>query len=99
MSNIKRVEWIDEAKALAIILVGVGHYSCPEGLLTWIYTFHMPLFFILSGITSNFEKYPFKEFFLKKVRTLLFPWVIAVVINVVFQNLCMLIGYQQIKYI
>ena len=30
--NTKRIEWIDVAKALAIILVGIGHYNCPRGL-------------------------------------------------------------------
>ena len=33
--NTKRIEWIDVAKALAIILVGIGHYNCPRGLQMW----------------------------------------------------------------
>lgn len=45
-----RIEYIDLAKAVTIILVIVGH-SYWHGLLLdrLIYSFHMPLFFILSG--------------------------------------------------
>lgn len=39
----KRIEWIDIAKAVAIVLVGIGHYSCPKILMAFIYSFHMPL--------------------------------------------------------
>lgn len=58
----ERVDWIDTAKGIAILLVVVGHvggytgkYSIPEyqrwiDYAVWlIYTFHMPLFFCLSG--------------------------------------------------
>ena len=90
--NNKRIEWIDVAKAIAIILVGVGHYSCPQWLLVWIYAFHMPLFFILSGYTFNVDRYNFKSFIYRKIRTLIFPWSIAVILYVVFQNLCIYVG-------
>ena len=46
----KRIEYIDIAKGVAIILVLLGHIeTCPAGLKSSIYSFHMPLFFILSG--------------------------------------------------
>lgn len=45
-----RVEWIDLAKGLTMLLVIAGHsvYGRLRGL---IFSFHMPLFFILSGLT------------------------------------------------
>lgn len=44
--------WIDCARGIAILLVIVGHTI--SGVLSGaIYSFHMPLFFIFSGITSN----------------------------------------------
>lgn len=55
----KRIEWIDVAKCLGIILVVVGHLQnqSPGGLvdrLQWaIFLFHMPLFFMLSGMTHR----------------------------------------------
>lgn len=88
----KRIEWIDIAKAVAIIFVGIGHYSCPKPLMAFIYSFHMPLFFILSGITFNNSKYTFKQFLIRKLKVLVFPWCIAVVLYAVFQNTCLALG-------
>lgn len=51
----ERITWIDLAKGIAMILVIMGH-TLKEGLpLYFIYTFHMPLFFCLSTITSHFS--------------------------------------------
>ncbi len=40
---------ISIAKGIAIILMVVGHAEAPELLTNFIYTFHMPLFFITAG--------------------------------------------------
>jgi acyltransferase len=59
-----RIEWIDNAKAIGIFLVFYGHYieslSAVESHTEFafeqfkiIYSFHMPLFFILSGFFSK----------------------------------------------
>ena len=46
----KRIEYIDAAKGLAMILVVVGHCHWKGHLAgSLIYSFHMPLFFIISG--------------------------------------------------
>ena len=44
----KRIAWIDMAKAIAILLMVIGH-EASGNIYTWIFSFHMPLFFILSG--------------------------------------------------
>lgn len=46
----KRIDWVDHLKALGIFLVVYGH-SPPTipGVEKWIYAFHMPLFFLISG--------------------------------------------------
>lgn len=49
----KRIEYIDVAKAIGILLVILGHcyYTARVPHLgTAIYSFHMPLFFIISGM-------------------------------------------------
>jgi len=44
----KRVEWIDQVKGYAILLVVYGHnFPLVE---KYIYSFHMPLFFIIAGM-------------------------------------------------
>lgn len=69
----KRVDWVDVAKGLGLISVVLGHLKIPY-LATWIYTFHMPLFFFLSGFVFSGEKYNFKEYFIKKVKSLIVPY-------------------------
>lgn len=36
-------------KGIAIILMVIGHAEAPEMLTNFIYTFHMPLFFMAAG--------------------------------------------------
>lgn len=56
----KRIEWIDCAKGIAIILVVVGHTvlngKYASSLRGMIFSFHMPLFFILSCMTFRCSK-------------------------------------------
>lgn len=48
----QRIDWIDTAKGLCMILVIVGH-TLPYGNLmrNFIFSFHMPAFFFLTGYT------------------------------------------------
>lgn len=48
----KRIEWVDMAKAVAILFMIIGHELSGEAR-NFIFSFHMPLFFILSGYTSR----------------------------------------------
>lgn len=44
-----RNDTISIAKGIAIILMVIGHAEAPELITNFIYTFHMPLFFICAG--------------------------------------------------
>ena len=48
----KRLTWVDATKGFLMILVVIGHYPkhLDFPLLTYIYWFHMPAFFVLSGL-------------------------------------------------
>lgn len=63
----KRINYIDIAKGIALFLVIWGHLI-PYTTITFrvIFSFHMPLFFILSGMSLDIEKYNFFEFVKKK---------------------------------
>ena len=55
-----RIIWIDISKGLGIILVVLGHTSLSkisQISYDWIYSFHMPLFYLLSGLCFNNHKY------------------------------------------
>ena len=66
----KRIEWIDTAKGIGLILVILGHLHIPF-MTTWIYLFHMPLFFFLSGLVYSGGKYTWKQYLIKKAKSLL----------------------------
>lgn len=44
--QLQRLEWIDITKGFAIILMVFGHSSIPKSISNYIWSFHMPLFFI-----------------------------------------------------
>ena len=69
----KRLDWIDIAKGIAIILVIVGHtVPNPSPLRHAIFSFHMPVFFILAGYT--FRPKPWRELLSGSVSRLLVPY-------------------------
>ncbi|UXH79502.1 acyltransferase family protein [Roseateles amylovorans] len=86
-----RADWIDVAKGMGIFLVVYGHVA--RGLvnggvpmdLWWfahadalIYSFHMPLFFLLSGwffVGSLTRRGP-KDYLVGRVATVLYPYVL-----------------------
>lgn len=81
-----RIEWIDNAKGIGMILVIAGHtialdYSAP------IYTFHMPLFFLLSGLFIHTNE-DIRTYTFKRVKSLLLVWLIAFLISL---GICLLI--------
>lgn len=69
----ERIHWIDMAKGYGILLVILGHLRT-DFIKYEIYTFHMPLFFLLAGYVFHPEKYTFKEFIKNKLRTLIIPY-------------------------
>lgn len=70
-----RINWIDYLKAFSILLVVIGHLPISYELKKYIYSFHLPLFFILSGITFKPDKYKdLKELMIKKAKGLLLPY-------------------------
>lgn len=77
---------LDIARGIACVLVVVGHISSAPSLIhTWIYSFHIPLFFIISGMILN-TKVPFKDFLLKKIKGLLFPYFLLNILVWLMEN-------------
>lgn len=52
----------------------LGHSSLPKPISNFIWSFHMPLFFIASGWMANWEKYSMKEFTIRKCHSLMIPF-------------------------
>lgn len=70
----KRNATIDIMRAIAIVLVVMGHSnSCNALIKQWIYAFHMPLFFVITGLTFHPGKLE-ADYIRKKIDHLLVPY-------------------------
>lgn len=83
----QRINWVDCAKGLGILCVILGHTHLPQPILTFIYSFHMPLFFLLSGIFLLKKPLTLKEELSRKARSLLLPYLFFNIILLLFFDL------------
>lgn len=72
------------ARGIGILLVVLGHIIPQESYLGGtIYSFHMPLFILLSGVfASTCEKYKFIDYLKKSVSRLIVPYVVFTLIGI-----------------
>ena len=77
-----RIEYIDIAKGIGILLVALAHADVSlfsPYLHRFIYSFHMPLFFFLSGYFFKPE-IPFWTLLKKRFNTILKPYFVTIVL-------------------
>lgn len=80
----KRIEWVDVCKGIGIILVLLGHAPVSPTFANYIFSFHMPLFFFLSGYLLNVDKYNNYFSFIKaRFKRLIVPYIIFSIISVI----------------
>lgn len=90
MGEKNRIAWVDTAKGIGITLVVYGHVARGlqnSGILSdstlfqfldaSIYSFHMPLFFFLSGIffSGSYQKYG-PGLITSKIATIVYPYIV-----------------------
>lgn len=88
-----RQRYIDIAKGILIICVVIGHvlnfeYSITTAIKTIIYTFHMPAFFIISGLLTNVNKWKNQslgDFIKRKIKRLIIPYILFEIIGGIIQ--------------
>lgn len=95
----ERKRWIDYARAMGIILVVAGHTYQDNIVVDWLYSFHMPLFFLLSGITIKRinNKVDFVEFTKRRIVMLLVPYLGYSVLNFLYNCLQVSILHKDIN--
>lgn len=79
-----RIAFVDIAKCLGIFLVILGHTG--GGYLhDWIYSFHMPFFFFISGLFIDESKYTsLRKVLSKNFRQLIVPYIFFYIITIPF---------------
>ncbi len=92
MNEKKRVQWIDTVKGIGILLMVIGHAGNIPIAKLWIYSFHMPLFFIISGYVytlTNHGRYTGTEglikLLIKNAYAYLMPYTILFLINLILK--------------
>lgn len=85
-----RFKALDVAKGIGIILVIIGHLDTSELLHKWIYSFHMPFFFFISGFLNK-DKDNFNEVVISKFKRLIVPYfffgILSIIVMLTFKVL------------
>ena len=77
----QRIGWIDVTKGIAILLVILGHSLVGLKINDYIFAFHMPVFFITSGILFRPKSIP--AVIKKNAQKLLIPYGITAVFVII----------------
>lgn len=95
-----RIKYIDYTKGLAILLMLFGHTMTETNdIHRWIYSFHMPIFFIVCGILTYNKKRLKKETRIwKRIYTSAIPYYIFGIIMIIFYTLLDIISVGQSSF-
>ena len=69
----KSIDWINILKGVGVLFVVVGHLSTP--MSKFIFSWHMPLFFFVSGFFINKDT-PITDHIVKNFKRIMFPYLI-----------------------
>ena len=88
MAGVQRINWVDWGKAFAIYLVVLGHLLSNNGIEgkihDYIYLFHMPFFFFISGLLFKIKENNIREMGLRIWRSLIVPYIFLNVLSDIF---------------
>ncbi len=81
-----RIHWVDQAKGIGILLVVLAHTDLDYGWVgKYINSFHMPLFFLLSGFLFQPDKVEsFRAYARKRSIALLVPYFAFALLSVLY---------------
>lgn len=89
----KRVTAIDSAKGIAILMLLLSHCITGEGYLKiWIFSWHMPIFFIICGLLNQLRNpqgqplYQLKPWLKRRIKQIFVPYFIFGLFYIIFTN-------------
>tara|TARA_B100002019_G_scaffold137251_1_gene118259 strand:+ start:26316 stop:27251 length:936 start_codon:yes stop_codon:yes gene_type:complete len=77
-----RINWVDKLKTLGILSVILGHIDSP--LNAFIFSWHMPLFFFLSGFFIDIKK-SINDFAVSNFNRLMIPYFIFSILALIIE--------------
>ncbi len=95
-----RVPWVDVLKFLGIFAIYLGHFGEKAGkLYPFVYTYHVPLFFFVSGFFADSKDgETFFSFVKKKFQKLMVPYFTFVVLSVLMHAIQYDLAADQLQY-
>lgn len=103
MSN--RVEYIDQSKGFAILMLLLSHVTPGDDINTWIFTFHMPIFFMIGGLLlwyrhgdNAINGIDVKCLLRKRAKNLLLPYLVFCLLLSIFYAAMSYMAGGQIQY-
>ncbi len=72
----QRLVFLDFCKFFGIAFMVWGHAGVPLGVDTYLHSFHMPIFFFVSGYLFQLDRYSFPRFVWGRARSLLIPYLV-----------------------
>lgn len=90
---------LDIAKSICIILMVAGHSGCPKYIHDVIYLFHMPAFFLISGMLLS-EKYllDLRNGIKKKFKSYYIPYVKWSIVFILAHNILFYMHFYENEY-
>ena len=68
----ERLSWLDVLKGTGIIFVAIGHIYSNSTVFNWLYSFHMPLFFLAAGWV--YKEKPILTDIKRRIQTIVIPY-------------------------
>lgn len=97
----ERLSYLDMAKGIAIICVILGHIMTTNVLKTWICSFHVVLFFVISGCLLNYTNSldkDIKVFIKNRIRTIILPYFIFSIIYIILNYIILGFNIESLKW-
>ena len=83
MKQAERIGWIDTLRAFAVFAIVLGHTLRNATVVyPWLYSFHVPLCVLTSGIVFHVRQKKFGTFLKEKFRALMIPYYCFALISI-----------------
>lgn len=84
MKKAERIGWIDTLRAFAVFAIVLGHtLRNATAVYPWLYSFHVPLCVLTSGIVFHVGQKEFRNFLKVKIQTLMIPYYCFATVSIV----------------
>ena len=88
MKKAERIGWIDTLRAFAVFAIVLGHTLRNATVVyPWLYSFHVPLCVLTSGIVFHVGQKEFKDLLKVKIQTLMIPYYCFATVSIVIYAL------------